>query len=62
MGWWIRGRWICVWGAPDFFAPNRSQNLQNKGFGGSGLKVGAPKKRRSNDQGSIERPILGPLN
>ena len=41
-----------AYGAPQIFAPNRSETLQNKGFGAPGLKIGAPQKRRSNDHGS----------
>ena len=49
-----------AFGAPQIFAPNRSETLQNKGLGASGLKIGAPQKRRFNDHGA-NRPILGPL-
>ena len=41
-----------AFGAPQIFAPNRSETLQNKGFGASRLKIGAPQKRRFNDHGS----------
>ena len=41
-----------AFGAPQIFAPNRSETLQNQGFGASGLKIGAPQKRRFNDHGS----------
>ena len=51
MGCWIRGRWIRVWGAPDF-GPKSLQNPSNKGFGASGLKIGAPQKRRFDDHRS----------
>ena len=52
VGRWTRGRWICVFGAPQIFAPNHSETSQNKGFGASGLKIGAPQKRRFNDHAS----------
>ena len=39
-------------GAPQIFAPNCSESLQNKGFGVSELKIGAPPKRRFNDHRS----------
>ena len=39
-------------GCPQIFAPNRSETLQNKGLGASGLKIRAPQKRRFNDHGS----------
>ena len=38
-----------AFGAPQIFAPNRSETLQNKAFGTSRLKIGAPQKRRFND-------------
>ena len=41
-----------AYGAPQMFAPNRFETLQNKGFGASGLEIGAPQKRRFNDHGS----------
>ena len=41
-----------AFGAPQMFAPNRPETLQNKDLGCSGLKIGAPQKRRSNDHGS----------
>ena len=41
-----------VFGAPQIFAPNRSETLQDEGFGASGLKIGVPQKRRLNDHGS----------
>ena len=50
MGRCIRGRWICVWGAPQIVPPNHSETLQDKGFGASELKIGAPQKRRFNDR------------
>ena len=61
MGRWIRGRWICVWGAPDLLAPNRLETLRNKGFGASGLKTrGTPKAQIQRPW--IQHPILGPLS
>ena len=39
-------------GAPQIFAPSRSETLQTKGFGASGLKIGVPQKRRFDDRGS----------
>ena len=42
-----------AFGAPQIFAPIRSETLQNKCFGASGLKIGAPQKR--NDHGSNAR-------
>ena len=41
-----------AFGAPQMFAPNCSETLQTKGFGVSGLKIGAPQKRRFNDHRS----------
>ena len=41
-----------AFGTPQIFAPNRSETLQNKGIGASGLKIGAPQKRGPNDHGS----------
>ena len=41
-----------AFGAPQMFAPNRSETLQNEGFRASELKIGAPQKRRFNDHGS----------
>ena len=41
-----------AFGAPQIFAPNRYQTLQIRLFGASGLKIGAPQKRRLNDHGS----------
>ena len=59
MGRWIRGRWICVWGAPDV-SPNRSETLQNKGFRGLWTENrGAPKTQIQRPQ--IQRLTLGPL-
>ena len=49
-------KWAVVvgsaFGAPQIFAPNRSETLQKNGFGASGLNIGAPQKRRFNDHGS----------
>ena len=39
-------------GTPKIAALNRPKLLQNRGCGASGLKVGVPQKRRSNDDGS----------
>ena len=39
-------------GAPETFARNHSEILQNKGIRASGLKIRAPKKLRSNDDRS----------
>ena len=37
-------------GRPRFLPPNRSETIQNKGFG-AGLKIRAPQKRGFNDHG-----------
>ena len=44
---WVRGRWICIWGAPD----SCPKSLRNP-FVASALKIGTPQKRRFNDYGS----------
>ena len=49
-----------AFGAPQIFAPNRSETLQSKGFVASGLKIRAPQKAQI-QQPQIQRPILGPL-
>ena len=41
-----------AFGAPQIFAPNCSESLQNKGFRAIGANIGAPQKRRFNDHGS----------
>ena len=42
------------------FSIRRSPNLENKCFGPSGLKIGAPQKRQIQPR-RIQPPILGPL-
>ena len=56
MGRWVRGRWICVLGAPDFCP----KSLRNKGFGASELKTGGAAKTQI-QRPRIQRPILSPL-
>ena len=48
MGSWIRGRWVCIFGAPRF-SVQRPQNPHVKGFGAIwGKNLGRPKRRSSN--------------
>ena len=61
VGHWIRGRWVCVWGAPDVCPKSLTKTLQNKGFGAIWTENGgAPKVQTQRPR--IQRPILGPLN
>ena len=59
MGRWIRGRWICVFGAPRF-SVQRPPNPYFEGFRSDlGQKSGAPQTQIQRPR--IQRPILGPL-
>ena len=51
MGLWIRGRWICVWGAPDF-CPKSLWNPSKSGFGGLWTENQGAPTSRFNDHGS----------
>ena len=50
-----------AFGAPQISAPNRSETLRNKGFGGLSTKNWHTPKTQI-QRPRIQRPILGPLN
>ena len=51
MGRWICGRWICVWGAPDFCPKSLQNPFKMRVLGASGLKIGAPQNTDSTTTG-----------